>query len=277
VVSRFGLGQFEPRTFVSLRLIIAATAHLLIYTFSQSRTPPRDPALWLKASILGVFSTALVMTSIVSSLQYMSSGVSSLLLTLNPVIVVFLAHFLLKGERLTWPKLLGAMVALLGAGMLLLRGETGLEALGQADWRGYAWAGLGLVVGALGSIFAHRYLRTARGFDVASIRMFSASLALIPVVAFSSGYDLSAVAWTGYVALVYGGLVGGFCAFLLSFYVLKRFGAPANAMAVYVVPVVTTILGVLFLDEQVTPSILVSMALVLAGVWLLNRRPSPSV
>ncbi|MGD8597990.1 MAG: DMT family transporter [Anaerolineae bacterium] len=273
VVSRFSLGEFDARAFVSLRLILASLAHLLFYLLSRSRSLPRDPSLWFRASVLGVFGTAAVMTSIVSSLQYLSSGVSSLLLTLNPVAVVLLAHLFLPDERLTGQKIFGILIALGGATALLVRGETGLGEFVQADWRGYALTGLALFFGAWTTIFAHRTLRTADAFDVASIRMFSACLILIPVVVFSAGYDLSNVTWRGYLALAYGGLIGGFAAFLLSFYILKRFGATVNSMATYVIPMVSTLLGVLFLDELVTPWVLLSMVLILAGVWLLNRRP----
>jgi drug/metabolite transporter (DMT)-like permease len=272
VVSRFSLGQFDPRAFVSMRLMLASLAHLLVYLLTRSRPFPRDPSLWLRASILGIFGTAAVMTSIVSSLQYISSGVSSLLLTLNPVAVVLLAHLFLPDERLTRQKTLGMLIALGGATVLLISGETGLGEFVQADWRGYALTGLALFFGASTTIFAHRTLRTDDAFDVASIRMFSACLVLIPVVVFSVGYDFADVVWSGYLVLVYGGLVGGFAAFLLSFYILKRFGATANSMATYVIPVVSTLLGVLFLDERVTPTVLLSMVFILAGVWLLNRR-----
>ena len=271
VVSRFGLGQFDPRAFVSLRLMLASAAHLVVYLFSGSRRLPRDPTLWFKSSILGIFGTALVLVAVVSSLQYLSSGVSALLFTLLPVVIVLLAGIFLPDERLTWRKLLGAVVAFLGAGILLMRGETGLGGLAEADWRGYAWAAFGLVAGAGASIYAHRNLRSADGYDVASIRMFSACLFLIPIVLLTDGYDLSRVTWSGYLALIYGGLIGGFAAFLLSFYILKRFGATANSMTTYVSPVVSAVLGVLILGEHITPLILVSVVLILAGVWLLNR------
>ncbi|MGD8737376.1 MAG: EamA family transporter, partial [Anaerolineae bacterium] len=60
VVSRFSLGEFDARAFVSLRLILASLAHLLLYLLSRSRSLPRDPSLWFRASVLGVFGTAAV-------------------------------------------------------------------------------------------------------------------------------------------------------------------------------------------------------------------------
>jgi drug/metabolite transporter (DMT)-like permease len=129
-----------------------------------------------------------------------------------------------------------------------------------------------LIAGTTAWVHAHRYLRGADGVDVASLRMFSACLAFVPVVLLTGGYGLSRIDWGGLLALAYGGLVGGFAAFMADFYTLKRFGATASSMTTYVIPVVSTALGVLFLDERVTPVTLLSTALILVGVWLLNRR-----
>ncbi|MBE2223089.1 MAG: EamA family transporter, partial [Anaerolineae bacterium] len=39
VVSRFSVGQFEPTTYIGLRLLIAGVAHLLVYLFLSRRFP----------------------------------------------------------------------------------------------------------------------------------------------------------------------------------------------------------------------------------------------
>ena len=102
VVSRFSVGQYDPRTYISLRLLIAASAHLIVYAISgwiiAERPWPRKARLWGRASIFGIFGTAVSMTCIVSSLQYQSSGVTALLLTLGPVVTVVLAQFFLPDE-----------------------------------------------------------------------------------------------------------------------------------------------------------------------------------
>jgi drug/metabolite transporter (DMT)-like permease len=134
---------------------------------------------------------------------------------------------------------------------------------------------VGLLGTAGSSIYAHRFLRRANALDVASIRMITAALVLVPVVLLTVGYDLGRVQTSGWVALLYGGLVGGFAAYLLSFYIVKRFGATASSLTTYVIPVVTAILGAVFLKEQLTPLVIGSMVVILIGVALLNSGPKP--
>ena len=272
VVSRFSVGQYDPRTYISLRLSLAALAHLVLYALSR-RKLPGDGRLWKLTAVLGIIGTAVPMTSIVSSLQYQSSGVTSLLLTLNPAVTVLLAQIFLPDELLTWRKGLGVIIALCGAALLFLRGETGLTDFTRADWRGYAWVGVGILCGSAAGIFARRYMRDLDAWDVASIRMFTAALVLMPVTYFTVGYDLSNVNWIGYLALIYASFIGTFGGMWLNFYIVKTFGATPASQTAYVIPVVTTILGALILDESVTGGMLMGMSIIFVGISLLNSQP----
>lgn len=272
VAGRFGVGQFDPRTFVSIRLFIIAGIHLLLYLFLREQPFPRDLRLWGRVAVMGLLSTAVPMTGIVSSLQYQSSGVTALLVTLTPVVTVILAHVLLPDEQLNGRKIFGALLAFGGAGFLLLQGETGLSSLARADWRGYAWVGIAVLSASSGIIYARRVLNHENTFDVATIRMVTAAAMLIPVVLLTSGYDVSQVDGQGYLALVYAAL-GAFVAFLLQFRIIKHHGASIASQIDYITPVVAAGLGSLILDEQITLIMLGGIGLIFMGLWLLNRRP----
>lgn len=285
VVSRFSVGQYDPRVYISLRLLLAAIVYIAVTWISgiSRRTDhawPRDRTLIKHAVILGIIGTAIPMTSIVSSLQYQSSGVTSLLLTLNPAVTVILAQLFLADEPMTWRKLSGVIVALLGATLLLVQGENGLGEFAQADWRGYGWAGIGILGSAAASVYARRYMRHMNTWDVANIRMIAAALFILPLTYLTVGFDLSRVTAVGYGALVYAALVGTFLGMWLSFYVVKRFGATPASQTAYVIPVISTVLGAVILDEIVTPVMLVGMAIIFTGIALLNSgatRASESV
>ena len=272
VVSRFSVGQYDPRTYISLRLLLALACHVGVYAFSREKQWSRDRSLWWRAGILGVIGTALPMTAIVSSLQYLSSGVASLLLTLNPVIVVVLAQFFLRDEKLTWLKTAGVAVAFSGAGLLFLRGETGLGTFAQADWRGYAWVAVGVLAGGGAAVYARRFLRTGDAWDVASIRMATAAVVLLPIVALTVGYDMSNVTAIGYAGLIYAALTGTFGGMWLSFYLIKQYGATVASQTTYVIPVISTVLGAVALGEQISGTMLAGMAIIFAGLTLLNWR-----
>jgi drug/metabolite transporter (DMT)-like permease len=75
-------------------------------------------------------------------------------------------------------------------------------------------------------------LGNADGFDVASVRMFSAALVINLITLFTVGYDLSRVVSSGYLALSYATFVT-FFGFILSFYMIQRFGATVSSQTSY--------------------------------------------
>jgi drug/metabolite transporter (DMT)-like permease len=67
------------------------------------------------------------------------------------------------------------------------------------------------------TVYARRFMRDHDSFHVASIRMFAATLAIVPLSSWLVGLDLHAVRPQGYLALVYAALTGSFSGMLLAF------------------------------------------------------------
>jgi drug/metabolite transporter (DMT)-like permease len=253
--------------------MIASLCSLALYTVSKKRSYPKDRQLWRHASTLGILGTAIPMTAIVSSLQFQSSGITAVLITTSPAITVLMAHFLLPDEPLTRQKSLGVATALAGALLLALLGESGLPNVTRADPIGYILVISAMVFGSAATIYARKYMRTYDTIDVNSVRILSATLVILPLSLVLVGFDLSAVDRQGYMALLYAAIVGTFFGLLLAFYNIQRFGATAAAMTAYIIPIVAAIGGVLLLGEMITIGMLSGMALILAGVAIINRGP----
>jgi drug/metabolite transporter (DMT)-like permease len=271
VVSRFSVGQFHPTTYIGLRMILASCGHIVFFAVTR-RKWPTGFQLWKHATILGIFGTALPMTAIVTSLLYQSSGITAVLLTAGPAITVVMAHFGLMDEKLTWLKSAGIMLALGGALLITLRGESGLSDLRQGSPIGYGLVLFAMVAGSAMTIYARKFMRDFDAMQVASIRMFTAALTIMPLSILFVGFDLQSVNQSGYLALLYAALMGTFGGFILAFYNIKKFGATASAMTLYVVPIVAGFGGVMFLSETITTGIILGSSLIVFGVALINGR-----
>ncbi len=272
VASRFSVGQFEPTTYIGLRLAMAGLGHAAIYSFSRRRQWPTDRRLWKHGIVLGVLGTAVPMTGIVSSLQYQSSGITSLLVTTSPAITVLMAHFFLADERLDTRKIIGVILALGGAALLALRGESGLPDVSQTSPIGYTLVLGAMIFASASTIYARKYMSDMDSFDVSSVRMLAAALAVLPLSIVFVGFDLTAVTQQGYLALGYAALIGTFAGMLLAFYNIKKFGATAAAMTAYIIPIFAGLGGALLLNEQITSFMLVGMVLIMAGIALINQK-----
>ncbi|MCB8952884.1 MAG: DMT family transporter [Ardenticatenales bacterium] len=272
VASRFGVAQFAPSTYIGLRLSLASAACGLIYAIHPAYKWPTDARLWRRATLLGVVGTAIPMTAIVTSLRYQSSGVTSILLTANPALTVLFAHYALKDERLTRRKVVGLVLALGGALLLTLRGESGIPGVHEASPMGYGLVLAAMTLASGATIYMRRYLAEYAALDVSTIRFLAAALTVLPLSALLLGLDFSRVDGRGYLVLGYAGLVGTFIGLLLAFYIVKRFGATSAAMTAYVIPLVATVGGALLLGEQITPGMVAGMGIIVGGIALLQMR-----
>jgi drug/metabolite transporter (DMT)-like permease len=269
VVSRFALGQFDPIAFVALRMPVAGLLALLWARLQYGRFPS-GKTIWLHGSIVGLFATAIPMMSFVSALQYQSSGVTALFITLTPIAAMLYSHALLPEDRLTTRKVLGALLSFAGVALLIVTGETGLQ---ETRWEGFLLVLLGVASNGFGIVHVRKYLRHEQSLDIASVRLAVAAVVTIPIGAVFVGFDLSRVGWSGVAALVYGVIPGTLLAFYLYSFVVARFGPIKGTQTEYLVPVVAAAAGAVFLGERITLVMVLGMLIVFAGIAVATRRP----
>ena len=272
VISRFGIGQFEPLVWITLRLVIAVAAFTAFYTFSPNRQWPRNPQLWLYAAIVGVFATAVPLMGFVFALEVQSAGLTGLLATTAPAITVVVAHFLLAEARLNWPTVIGVVVALSGAVLIITLGETGLPDVTEANPIGALLLFVALLCEALAAAFIRQRMQGMDAFDVTSVRLLAALVVVTPLTLWQHELDFAQVNVAGWGALLFAALVSTFVAQMLAFYVTRTFGTTAFAIVGYIAPMVAIIGGVLFLGETITLGMLAGMVLIVSGIFIVNRR-----
>lgn len=273
IASRFGVGQMDPVTFVTIRLVLASMGFFAIYLLDHRRHSwPTQPQLWKHSLIVAPVGPAIQMTAILFALRYLSSGVVAILVTLFPVVIVLMAHVFLPEERLNRRHGFGVLLALVGALILAGRHESGLPDI-VAGYEGYAWVLLALLGGGIETVYTRKYMQEFDSFDVTSLRMLTSAVIMAIIAIFWTGIDLSGVDRIGYLSLLYATLIGAMVAMLLRFYIIQRFGATTVATSNYIIPIVAALGGVLLLGEVITVWMFLGMAIILVGIAFIIDTP----
>ncbi|MEA2011395.1 MAG: DMT family transporter, partial [Actinomycetota bacterium] len=104
--------------------------------------------------------------------------------------------------------------------------------------------------------------------------LFNAQLAALVIVVPFGLFQIpgSTWAWPSALAMIPLGALGTGFAFVLMATLVGRVGGPRGSIAIYFVPVVAIVLGVIVRNDAVQPAALVGTALVLAGAWIASRR-----
>jgi drug/metabolite transporter (DMT)-like permease len=271
VFSRFGVSQLHPLLFVAVRLIIAAAIFVAIFLFSPERKWP-SRRVWRYGMLIGVVATAVPMSATISALRFQSSGVTSVYVTMAPAVIVVMAHFVLPDEQLNWSKGLGVLLALGGALVLVIQGESGLPDIERASPLGFLLVFGGLFGEASGAMIVRQRMRKMDVMEVTLVRMIAAAIVVSILALLVTDLDFSQVDYRGVLSLLYAAIVAAAAAQYLAFYITRRFGATSFSLVGYIVPVVAALTGALLLNEQITSTMLTGMGLIVVGIMLINRR-----
>ncbi len=273
VSSRFALQEIASLQFIGMRMLIATTAFIIVYTVSKKYPWPTDPNIWRHGLVLGIIGTTIPMTAFISSLNYLSSGVSAIIGTTGPAFTVLLASFFLKDEDLNRRKIFGILLALGGALILTLMGETGLNTEGEVNPLGYILVFTANISSSFSVIYARKNVRDMSAFQITSVRALVTTVIILPIAYFIYGMDLSVLTNVGWTALFYSAVISSFFGFIMALYIINRFGVATSVMTNYVVPIVAAIGGALLLDERITIGMVGGMIVIIAGIAIINSKP----
>ena len=263
-VMEFGLEYAPPVLFVAARTLLAGLFMVIIALVWGG--PARLGRDWRIYAFLTVFNVALFIGFQTFAVLYLPSGTAAVLIYLQPILVGVLARPVL-GEPLTPTKLFGLVLGFLGIVAVSAGGLSGaLNPVGVACGVGSALAW------ALGTVgFKKHEARISTPWAVA-LPFLAGGISLTALGLLLE--DPSDVSWTTplILSLLYMAFVGTGLAWLLFFALVRAGQASRVASYIFVVPIAAVAIGALTLGETVGPSLLVGAALVVLGIYLVNRR-----
>lgn len=263
-----GLYYSPPVLFAGLRTVIGGLAMVVAaLLWGGSPNLRRD---WPVFLLLALFNVVLFIAFQTYAIVYLPSGSAAVLVYLQPILVGFLA-WLILGEELSAPKLVG-----------LLLGFSGIVAVSSASLSGTADAlsPIGVVLGtasalawALGTVYFKRYEARVSTLWAVAVPFVVGGAALTTLGLVVESWD--EVLWTGTFvgSLLYSALIGISAAWVIWFGLVRAGEASRVAAYIFAVPLTAVLVGALVLDEPLSYSLLVGAALVVCGIYLVNRPP----
>jgi drug/metabolite transporter (DMT)-like permease len=223
---------------------------------------------WLIYLILAVLNVVLFMGLQTFTILYMPSGSAAVVIYLQPILVG-LASYLVLNEQLSVPKLVGLVLGFSGV-VVVSTGSLSGSSLGTP--LGVAFGVGSALSWTLGTVYFKWYgerLSTlwavAVPFSAGGVVLTGLGLVLEP---------LSSISWTGtyFASFLYTALVGTALAWMLWLGLVKAGEASRVSAYVFFVPLASVLLGAAFLGETLSPWLLAGAALVICGIYLVNRQ-----
>lgn len=262
---REGAHAFGPFATAWVRVTLAALMLTPVLVWRQQL--PVLLANWQHSLMSGLLNAGIPFACYSYALLHLSTGLSSILNATTPLFGALVARVWL-GDRLSLSRALGLGLGF--GGVALLASHVSGDMSFQPEGMGLAMAACLLATlcyGIAGS-YTQRFLKGVPAMVTSTGSLWGASLGLLlPGWYFWPAHEIASQAW---LAL---GIAGFFCtalAYVLYFRLMAKTG-PARAMTVtYLIPVFANLIGVIFLDEIVTPWMMGCALLIVLGTALAS-------
>jgi drug/metabolite transporter (DMT)-like permease len=255
-----------PFTLVALRLLLGFALLAAVVAAARERLP-RDLTTYRHLLVMAVVNIVIPFTLITWAEQRVDSTLASVINGAVPILVIPIAALALRDEPLSPGRVAGVLLGFVGVAVLV--GFDPAAAAGS-DLAG-ALALVGSTVAyACGAVYARRHVKGLRPMIPA---LFQVGFALVIAGAIALAVDRP---WTlqvesqAVLAVLWLGFLGSGLAYLIFFRLLARRGAAGTALVAYLLPVFGVALGALVLDEPVDARLLTGLALIVAGIALVN-------
>lgn len=261
ITSKLSLQEFPPLLFTGLRLCVLA---VLLAPFLKRPPSGLWPRLIAVALCNGVLHFGLSFWAL--SLSKTIASPAILMQSYVPMATLLAWWFI--GERFQWRT--GAAIALSFLGVLVLGFDpTVLDSPAALVL---------MLISALFLAIGTVLMRDLKGLDPFSQQGWSAVIGVLPLMAGSLLLEpnmrasISQASWVAWAGVAYAAVVASLIGHGLYYVLLQRHPVAQVTPYLLAAPLLATLLGIVFLHDQVGPRLWLGGAMVLSGVLIIGLR-----
>ena len=270
IATKVALQDASPITIVWLRFLIGVIILGLVVALRRQFMLP-DRKEWSYFALLGFLGITFHQWLQSNALQTSEAGTTAWIVSTTPVFMAVLGWFLLN-ERLGWTKNLGILLAFLGVLVVISRGDLNSISIGRFGTPGDVLILISAINWAVFSALSRRGLKS----HSASLMMFFLMVfgwLFTTLLFLTTGglREIPSITGSSWMAL---GFLGVFCsglAYVAWYDALKALTTAETGAFLYLEPLVAAVVAFFVLGEAITWASLLGGAVILFGVWLVNR------
>jgi len=266
--------ELPPFLLAGIRFVIAAVI-IFIFIFLTGKYKSSTKQQLINSAIAGFFFLTIGNGCAVYALQYVDSGFAALLISTQPLILIFMLYFL-ERKPILRKSIIGIVLGIVGIYLLVDQDSVGMSI--------EVISGIGAIFIALlcwgyGSIFVSKAELPNGSFMNTGYQMLFGGLMMI-IISFilqeptSSLFTMSNKAMYSMLYLI---IFGSIIAFTSFNYLLLSVSPEKVATSTYVNPIVAMILGWWVLNEIITYQSILASAILLTGVYFINSSKSKAL
>jgi drug/metabolite transporter (DMT)-like permease len=260
---KIGVAEVPPFLFAFERAVAVASI-LTVAVVVLRQSFPRTRVTLLASGISGLFNIGTTWALIFWAEQFVPSGLVAVFGAMAPVWTAILAHFFVRGDRLSRLKVVALLLGLVGTALLVgaptaSEGPNALLATVLLAIMPISWA--------ISAILIARFLSRESPIAVVGIGTWVGALFLLPFALTQVGQPQQ---WDARSAIAFAYLViGGSCiALVLNAWLYRKLRPTTVTLSQVLIPTQALLIGAFALGEEFTLRMLAGAALVVSAVAL---------
>jgi drug/metabolite transporter (DMT)-like permease len=270
IATKVALQEISPITIVWLRFLMGIIIlGVVVVAHQQLVLPPREE--WGYFALLGFLGITFHQWLQSNALQTSEAGTTAWIVSTTPVFMAILGRFLLH-EELGWMKSLGILLAFVGVLIVVSKGDFGSISVGRFGAPGDVLILVSAVNWAVFSALSRRGLQTHPASQMMFYIMLLGWLFTSILFVTTNGIaEIPALTVDGWMAITFLGVFCSGLAYIAWYDALKSLGTAQTGVFLYIEPLVAVVVAFFVLAEPITLASLLGGAVILFGVWLVNR------
>jgi len=252
--------SFEQVTFLR---VLFATLFIGLIVFIKKVKIYLTPKLFGLFILLGLFNNVLPFLGFTYAQESISSSLASMCNATTPIFTAILAHFFTQDEKLNIKTILGISIGFIG--MFILIDPTGVDS--------FEYGVIIALVSAFSFGLAAILAKMLKDHDPLFVifGMLSVSSLIMFILFFDSLLEFESLSYEPLIDIISLGVLSTAIAYILYFYLLFRVGAVRLLLVTYLVPISAILLGVFFLNEQITFQMILGIIFIFISLLVVNH------
>ena len=257
--------SYGPVTIAFLRIVFGAIPVIGLCLFKKIKIEAFSKD-WYWFAAIGMINLVIPFFLIAYGVQKVQSNLAAILMASTPLSATVLAHFFTKNEKINLIKILGVLIGF--SGIVFLFSDNIL--INENNFTYALLILFGSTFYVIGGLLTLKISNKKNENVTASILIWG-TIFLIPITAFTEKPWNLNPSIDSTISLIYLGVVATGLAWLLRFKILKNNGLVFQAQVAYLIPIFGIILGYIFLNELITPKVVVAVVAIIVGIYFVKK------
>ena len=258
--------SYEPYTLALIRVVLATLPMLVVSYFYKIKILAFSKN-WKIYALVGLCNLTIPFSLIAIGTNKIDSYLAALLMSTTPISGSILAHFFIKDEKITFLKSLGIILGF--SGILLLFFDK--LVINENNYLFVLVIILGSTFYSISSILILKKLKKSGNINVTTSTLIWSVITLLPLSFILEEPLKSNPTLESTLSLIYLGVVATGFAWWLRFKILSKNGIVFQTQVAYLIPIFGVIFGALILDEQITWKVLISLIIIMSGIYIVKK------